>query len=152
RLRKDRMPNRRGRAVELRSLKDAKAAASIALDPDETLALARLEQIHQPAEPVAPLVESAVGLSKDLLDDSQIHGPSRVGRGGDDPSGDANAVGGVANLCRHVRLRSWRAEAVRRRHLARFTCAIPRWKRGGVGTGRRTQRALVEALVQLDHH
>ena len=41
---------------QLASLEHTKAAAPIALHPDQAFLLARAQQIHQPAEAVAPLV------------------------------------------------------------------------------------------------
>src|SRR4029077_1511111 len=78
---------RRRRALERRALEHAQAAAAIALDAHESLALARLQQIHQAAEAVAPLVEAALALAQDLFDVAQVHRPARAGRRAEDRAG-----------------------------------------------------------------
>jgi hypothetical protein len=86
-------------------LEHAKTAASIALDPHEPLALTPLEQIHQPAESVAALVEPALGLPQNLFHVAEIHRPPCVPGSGQDAPGDADAFGVVADLRRHVHRR-----------------------------------------------
>src|SRR5262245_9837200 len=79
--------------LQRRSLEHAQPAAPVALDADEAFLLTRLEQIHQPAESVAPLVEAARRLPEDLLDVAQIHWPARVGRRREDRAGALHTLG-----------------------------------------------------------
>jgi len=58
---------RQRRSLQRSALEHAQAAAAIALDPQESVTLARFQKIHQPAEAVPPLVEAALGLAKDLF-------------------------------------------------------------------------------------
>ena len=90
--------------LERRSLEDAQAAATIALDAHGVLALQRLQQIHQAAETVAALIVSAVGLTKDLFDVAQIHRPPGVRGGSENLRCSRDAVGRA--LGRDDRLRS----------------------------------------------
>src|SRR6185295_14851117 len=102
RLRKNRLPDHGRRALKLRSLEDAQPAAAVALDSDEAFTLAGLQQVHQAAEPVATLVESTLGLSKNLFHVAEIHRPPCVPGGDQDAPGDAHAFGVVADLRWHV--------------------------------------------------
>src|SRR4029077_13796678 len=82
------------------TLKDAKAAAAIELDPHEAVALQRFQQVHQAAEAVARVVEAAVVVAKNLLHVAEIHRPACARRGGENlpRAADARlrALGGAA--------------------------------------------------------
>ena len=86
----------RCRLLHRRPLEHAQPAAAIALDPDEPFALTRLQQVHQTAEPVAPLVEAAIGLTQDLFHVAQVHRPARRRRGREDLAGALDARLGLS--------------------------------------------------------
>src|SRR5229473_6367662 len=114
---------RRGRwALQRRTLEHTQATAPIALEADETFALARAQQVHQAAETVAPFVKSAGGTfrrsrpsslsrpsrSENLLNVSQVHRPACVRRLLEDLADETNTLCTVASRCRR-RLRACRS-------------------------------------------
>ena len=78
----------------VRTLEHAESAAAVALDADETVALTRLQQVHQAAKAVAALVE--VAGAEDLLHVAQVHRPARIRGIRQQLRRGADAVGVVA--------------------------------------------------------
>ena len=83
-------------ALKRRSLEHAKPTAAIALDPDEALTLASLQQIHQAAEAVAALVEAALGLPQDMFDVRRYIGQRAPVAARESLAGATHAVGLIA--------------------------------------------------------
>ena len=148
-----------GAALQGRPGEHAQAAAAVALDADEPLLLRRAQQVHQAGEPVAALVEAALGLAENLLHVAQVHRPARIRRGGENAAGALHAFGGAFGRLNRLGARpmlgGWPERVHDRPRRAGLGFGVVAFGRGarssGFASGPRPLAFLLERLVQFDH-